>query len=129
MYLKIEIDVVAERQKEYNRRYYARQKEKNKMRKIALGEGSSQSLTHLTNISPIELTQGNINGTSPGSSALNFAQRRKIVNRKYYQRSKENINAVNGKNHAIVIILNLILFFFIIIIIFIFKCLVYRRLY
>ena len=98
------------------------------MENIALGEGSSQSLTHLTNISPTELTQAIINETTP-VSALTFAQRRKVNNWKYYQGDKENnennVNSqgsifmgsegtshmcsrltyenLNGKNHVIII--------------------------
>lgn len=51
-----------EKQNEYCRRYYARQKEKNKMRKITIGEGSSQSTTL------VETTQVNINETTPVSA-------------------------------------------------------------
>ena len=52
------------------------------------GEGSRQPITDITNISPMETTKGKINeGTSV--SALTRAQRRQIVNRNYYQRSKE----------------------------------------
>ena len=53
------------------------------------GEGSSQSTTIM------ETPQVNINETTP-VSALSIAEKRKIYNRNYYLRNKEN--NINGKS-------------------------------
>ncbi|XP_024965894.1 uncharacterized protein LOC112506097 [Cynara cardunculus var. scolymus] len=66
---------------------------------MALGEESGQSMTHITNIALMETTQANINETTP-VSALTFAQRRKIINRNYYQRKKENVVNSEGTRQA-----------------------------
>ncbi|KAJ9556655.1 hypothetical protein OSB04_011269 [Centaurea solstitialis] len=59
-------------------------------------------MTNITNIPPMEMTQGKINETTP-VSALTLAQRRKIVNRNYYQRSKEkNKSVANTQGTSIV---------------------------
>ena len=50
-------------------------KDKRKKRKQEFGEGSRQSMTDITNISPMEMTKGKINQTTP-VSALNLAQQR-----------------------------------------------------
>ena len=52
-------------------------------------------MTDITNISPMETTKGKINETTP-VSALTLAQRRQIVNRNYYQRSKEENKSVTN---------------------------------
>lgn len=53
------------------------------MRKIANGEGNSQSTTLM------ETSHVNVNETTP-VSAVTIAEKRKIVNRNYYHRNKEN---------------------------------------
>ena len=98
------------------------------MRKIAIGEGSSQSTTLM------ETPQVNINETTP-VSALSIAEKRTNYNRNYYLQNKENnikgksVNTqgtsatdkerttsicsgltnenFNGKNHAFIIIFEL----------------------
>ena len=77
-------------------------KEKRKKRKQEFGEGSKQPMTDITNISPMETTKGKINETTH-VSALTLAQRRQIVNRNYYQRSKEkNKSVANTQGTSIV---------------------------
>ena len=95
---------LAQKRKNYNRNYYQRTKEKNKSvaNSQEFGEGSRQPMTNITNISPMETTKGKINETTH-FSALTLAQRRKIVNRNYYQRSKEkNKSVANTQGTSIV---------------------------
>ncbi|KAJ9557185.1 hypothetical protein OSB04_011799 [Centaurea solstitialis] len=87
---------LAQRRKIVNRNYYQRSKENNKyfvdevvyQESTMIGEECMRCMTNITNISPNEMIQGDISETTP-VSALTLAQKRKIVNRDYYQRNKE----------------------------------------
>ena len=64
---------------------------------ITLGERSGQLMTDITNMCPMETTQENLSENAH-VCASTLAQRKKIYNRNYYQRSKEkNISVVNSQ--------------------------------
>nr|KAJ0215762.1 hypothetical protein LSAT_V11C300108960 [Lactuca sativa] len=92
------IDIEKENQKRYNRNYYARKKEKNKMRMIANGEGCSQPTT-LTSCTTMETNETNINEDS-SVSVISAAQRTITYNKEYYQRRKERTMMTKRRVYA-----------------------------